>query len=315
MPDPSSTGLAPDEVAWTPRQNAGWVYEDRIDVVTTALDWYARRYRHSTGDEWRARFVAGQIRRDGEPLSAHAPLRPGDRLEYHRPPWTEPPAPRQFALLHRDTGCLAVAKPPGLQVLPAAGFLENTLLHVVRQRCGAAWSPAHRLGRGTSGIVLFTRGEAASGRVAADFRQGRLRKLYRALVQGTGLAPAFDIDQPIGAVDDAVMGRLHVASAHGRPALSRVRLVETRSAARVSLVEVEIPTGRPHQIRIHLAAAGHPLVGDPLYVAGGVRGDLSARPGDLGYRLHAAEMTLRQPDGGVLQITCRPPAILRAAGE
>jgi 23S rRNA pseudouridine1911/1915/1917 synthase len=97
-----------------------------------------------------------------------------------------------------------------------------------------------------------------------------------------------------------------------------VRVLERRS--RTSLVEVDIETGRPHQIRIHLAAAGHPLAGDPLYVAGGLP-DASNRalPGDLGYRLHALRLVLDHPvTGRRLTLECRPPAALRqtpAAGR
>ena len=107
----------------------------------------------------------------------------------------------------------------------------------------------------------------------------------------------------------------------GRPALSRVRVVERRPSGGAALVEVEIPTGRPHQIRIHLAAAGFPLVGEPLYTDGGrprepAAGREPPRPGDTGYHLHAMQVDCGHPAAHArISLYCRPPAELLHAGE
>jgi 23S rRNA pseudouridine1911/1915/1917 synthase len=106
---------------------------------------------------------------------------------------------------------------------------------------------------------------------------------------------------------------VHAATVLGKPAFSRVTVLERRADS--SLCDVRIETGRAHQIRIHLAAAGHPLLGDPLYVAGGIPApDTNAVPGDPGYHLHSAELGFRHPGTGhELVITCEPPALLRGA--
>jgi 23S rRNA pseudouridine1911/1915/1917 synthase len=144
----------------------------------------------------------------------------------------------------------------------------------------------HRLGRGTSGVVLFARDARTASAVQGAWAD--VEKIYRALVVGTPSAGVIDV--PIGLVPDRIVGQLYAASVSGKTARSHVTLVHD------SIVEVRIETGRPHQIRIHLAAAGNPLVGDPLYGVGGIRAEGStARPGDVGYHLHAWKLTLAHP--------------------
>jgi 23S rRNA pseudouridine1911/1915/1917 synthase len=138
-------------------------------------------------------------------------------------------------------------------------------------------------------------------------------KRYRALAVGEPSGNVFEITDPIGPVPHSLLGSIHGASVKGKPARSSVVVLEQREGE--FLCDVHIETGRPHQIRIHLAAAGHPLVGDPLYPAGGVpeRG-CRALPGDPGYSLHAAELTFRHPrTGRNTKITCQPPPSLRGS--
>jgi 23S rRNA pseudouridine1911/1915/1917 synthase len=103
------------------------------------------------------------------------------------------------------------------------------------------------------------------------------------------------------------LGQVHAVSSAGKPATTHVEVLEVRGDQ--SLVEARIPTGRPHQIRIHLAAAGHPLVGDPLYAAGGLPRDESpGLPGDAGYWLHAHRLGFVHPSTGRrIEIECAPP--------
>jgi 23S rRNA pseudouridine1911/1915/1917 synthase len=182
-------------------------------------------------------------------------------------------------------------------------------------------SPVHRIGRGTSGIVLFARTRDALRALTAAFAERRVTKLYRALVRGVGLPPEQQIDVPIGRVSYPPTGYLYAATADGAPSRSVCRLLHEDREQSQSLVEVRIVTGRAHQIRIHAAAVGHPLVGDPLYVAGGGPAPLVAAsraplPGDCGYHLHAHRLAFRHPSSQQLvEIVSPPPPLLRTRSE
>jgi len=269
---------------------------------------------HTPEEEWCRRIEAGAVLVDSRRAAPDQVLRRGQVVEWLRPPWDEPPAPLTFAVLFEDGDLVAVAKPPDLPTLPGGGFLEHTLLHLVRRRYPEA-SPMHRLGRGTSGIVIFVRTEAAGRAVARSWREGEVTKCYRALVVGHPPRDSFAVEAPIGPMPHPRLGTVHAVAPGGKPSRSEVRVLERREGS--SLVEVRIDTGRPHQIRIHMAAGGYPLLGDPLYAVGGTfSGGGTALPGDTGYLLHAIRLVLPHPrTGASLEVWCRPPAPLRLQAE
>lgn len=295
--------------------NKGFLHRERIapsEAGRTVLTHLSLRHARATGEQWLERITAGQVRLEEHPATSSEILSAGQCLTWERPPWIEPEVPLATAILYEDQDLLAVAKPSGLPTLPGGGeFLEHTLLALVRQRHPEA-SPMHRLGRGTSGLVLFARTPLARKLVQVAFREQALRKHYVTLCSGHPALEVFSVNTPIGEVPHALLKGLHAASANGRPSSSEVRVLERREDS--SLVAVEIHTGRPHQIRIHLAAAGHPLVGDPLYGPGGLPlPDTRALPGDLGYLLHAERLEFPHPrTGATVCIHCQPPPGLRA---
>ena len=283
-------------------ENDGYRYSERRGSAAagrTVLDWLAERYRHSTREVWRGRIGEGRVLLDGLVALPDQLLRLGATLEWSRPPWIEPEVPLGFDAVHVDEHVVVVSKPSGLPTQPAGGYLRNTLQWLVQQRWPDA-APVHRLGRGTSGLVLFARTDEARRELSATFREGRAVKVYRTIVEGSPAWDELEIDVPIGPVPHPLLGTVHAASEVGRPSRSVARVVDRRAGGTV--LDVRIFTGRPHQIRIHMAAVGHPLVGDPLYLPGGhPRPDVL--PGDEGYALCARYLEL--PAAG-------DPAIRRA---
>jgi 23S rRNA pseudouridine1911/1915/1917 synthase len=301
-------------------KNKGWTYTDRAapsDRGRTIADFYSVRYPRFTEDEWRHRFGDGQISLNGRPAGADDILSAGDLLVYSRPPWEETDVPSDFAVLYEDASVLVLAKPSGLPVFPGGSFLEHTLLHLARQRFGDDCSPLHRLGRGTSGAILFTRNGRSARILSRAMAERRIRKVYLALASGIVSQDAFTVEAPIGPVPYVPLTTVHAFNPKGRPSTSLFRVLERRTADGATLLEVTIPTGRPHQIRIHLSCAGHPLVGDPLYGTGGLplpvgKGESAAAlPGDSGYHLHSWKIRFAHPDTGQdLEVVAPPPPIL-----
>ena len=314
--------------------NNGWTYYDRITPATagqTVLAYYTERYTHSTQQAWQTRIEKGQILLDGQPVTAGTRLSTGQQLSYYRLPWQEPTAPLNFEVLYEDNHLWVIAKPSGLPVLPGGGFLEHTLLHQLRDRYPTETPiPIPRLGRGTSGAILIAKSQTARTHLSRQFRvrtisptsaipsiQPPLTKIYRALVSSSQPVPKnhFTCTYPIGKLPHNqlgyIYGRVSENAPKAMPSRSDCVVIERRSNA--TLIDVSIATGRPHQIRIHLAAAGYPLLGDPLYPVGGVPSATgTVMPGDTGYHLHAHQLRFIHPHTGhPVSITANPPNILK----
>lgn len=299
--------------------NQGWIYRDRVKPASaglTLLGYYTQTYRHSSETEWRSRIESGQIQINGQVSVADAQIDVGQTLTYHRPPWQEPQVPLTFDLLHADEDLWVVSKPSGLPVMPGGGFLDHTLLHQLKQRFPEDTPvPIHRLGRGTSGLVMLGRSPLAKSELTRQMRERKITKIYRALARGRDLPQQFTIQTPIGKIPHPSLGQIFAASPTGNFAHSECQVLKQN--ADTTLLDVQIFTGRPHQIRIHLAAAGCPLVGDPLYELGGLpqlKPDAMGRwpvPGDCGYHLHAFRLGFVHPrTGEALMIEAPPPDIL-----
>ncbi|MGA9068750.1 MAG: RluA family pseudouridine synthase [Terracidiphilus sp.] len=283
-------------------RNRGYAYTSIIgskDHGQTLLSHLAGLYPHSTPQEWQQNLNHGEVTLNGVIASGSESLTAGQTLVWNRPPWIEPDAPQHFEVLFDDTHLLAVNKPSGLPTLPGGGFLENTLLRLVQKQFPHA-NPVHRLGRATSGIVLFAKTSQAASNLETIWNEPKVQKIYRALAQNIAEHDAYEILTPIGLVPHPRLGSVWAAKSDGKPARSLAKVIarnaSTKANAGATTFEVSLHSGRPHQIRIHLASIGHPLVGDPLYgCTGQPLADLPGLPGDGGYLLHAQFLNFEHP--------------------
>jgi 23S rRNA pseudouridine1911/1915/1917 synthase len=296
--------------------NNGWTYREQVGpdaTGLTVLEFLAATRHHSTSEEWARRIERGEVEIEGRQALSDAVLQPGQTIAWHRPPWDEADVPTDYRIVHEDDSIVAVDKPAGLPTMPAGGFLNHTLLALVRARYPQA-SPLHRLGRHTSGLVLFARTRAAASELARAWRDRTVKKTYRALALGQTRTEMFVINVPIGPVPHPSLGTVQAASDAGKPSHS-VAIVLEASRDR-TLFSVDITTGRPHQVRIHLAYAGHPLIGDPLYEAGGGLKRDPGLPGDGGYLLHAERLQFAHPaSGNRMALHAPPPSLLQTRAE
>ncbi len=297
--------------------NQGWIYREKVTQQAdgcSVLDYYANRYLHSSRSEWQMRIELGQILLDGKPTTSETCLKTGQKLAYHRPPWQEPDVPLNWLTIYEDNEVLVIEKPSGLPVLPGGGFLENTLVHQLQKHYPKATPlPIHRLGRGTSGLMLLARSREARAILSEQMRLHQIKKIYRTLAIGTNIPDSLTITQPIGKIPYPYLGYIYAATNEGLSAQSQCQVLQRRDST--TLLKVQITTGRPHQIRIHLAAAGYPLYGDPLYDVGGVPRPINQGkmpvPGDCGYHLHSQQLIFIHPSqDNLINLQSSPPTLL-----
>jgi 23S rRNA pseudouridine1911/1915/1917 synthase len=205
------------------------------------------------------------------------------------------PEPQLIALdIHfEDAHLIVIDKPAGMVVHPAPGNPDGTLVNAVLGHCGASLSGiggirrpgiVHRLDKDTSGVMVVAKTEAAHQALSRDFAARRVDRAYIAFVWGVPVPPAGEIVGNIGRSATNRKKMAVVREGKGKPAITRYR-VEQAYQACAAIVQCRLATGRTHQIRVHLAHIGHPLIGDPVY--GTRAGRAVAREGAIGAQIAA----------------------------
>ena len=253
---------------------------------------------------------AGNLTSDGVPLRANTVVGPGTPLRLVVPepePLDLAPAPEiDVRVVHEDADLLIIDKPAGLVVHPSPGHSDGTLVNALLARGGAESfggiagvrrpGIVHRLDRDTSGLLMVARTDAAQASLMAQLKARRVKKTYQALVLGEVAAAVGRIEAPIGR-DPKHRTRMGVV-ADGRAATTGYRVRER--FAGWTLLELDLVTGRTHQIRVHLDAIGHPIAGDPLYGTGTSRRGPAVPGGLPRLFLHAWRLELTSPSTGEL---------------
>lgn len=283
----------------------------------TRLDVWLSRTLDEPRSRSQQRLVAGDVTVDGEVVVKSHRMTAGERVEVRPPaPPARPPAPPTVPVRYEDDDLLVVAKPAGLVVHEGAGTDGATLVDALRAAgvpLAAAGGPerpgiVHRLDRGTSGLLVVAKTDAAWHGLVAALARRDVGRRYWALVDGVPDPPVATIDAPI-ARDPARRTRFAVDPS-GKPAVTHYDL-EERFGVDAARLSVRLETGRTHQIRVHLAAVGHPVAGDTLYGAN------TARARRLGLdrpALHAERLVLAHPVTGTrLEIAEPVPEDLAAA--
>jgi 23S rRNA pseudouridine1911/1915/1917 synthase len=254
------------------------------DASRARLDaWLAARLPELSRARIQSLIEGGQVLLEGRPARASARLRPGQTISIHvPPPVPATPEPEDIPLdvVFEDAQLLVLNKPAGLVVHPGAGqprgTLVNALLRHVRDLSGVGGvlrpGIVHRLDKGTSGLLVVAKDDETHRALARQFAGRSVEKEYEALVLGIPAPRAGTIATPIGR-DPVHRRKMSIRTTRGREARSDYRVVATFDGA--SRLRVRIHTGRTHQIRVHLASIGHPVVGDGTY--GGTRAPSSRR--------------------------------------
>ena len=253
---------------------------------------------------------AGRITADGKPLAKNTRLTGRETVSVRLP---EPEAvdlvPQDIPLdvVYEDDDVIVVNKPKGLVVHPAPGHPDGTLVNALLYHCGSSLSGingelrpgiVHRIDRDTSGLIIAAKNDFAHVRLAAQLQDHTLARTYRCIVMGNLREDAGTVNAPIGRCP-ADRKKMAVV-AGGRNAVTHWMVLERYPGA--AYVECRLETGRTHQIRVHMAYIGHPILGDTVY------GNRKSVPGLRGQCLHAVGLKFIHPrTGEPVQLTCPLP--------
>ncbi len=267
------------------------------------------------------RSAAQRLLEAGQVTSRGRVLKKNDRLEAGEPLEVELPAPQPLALtaedipldiVYEDGDLIVLNKPKGLVVHPAAGHWSGTLVNALLHHCrdslsgiNGALRPGivHRIDKDTSGLLVVAKNDFAHQSLAAQLQDHSLAREYVCLVTGGMRADSGTVDAPIGR-HPTDRKRMAVV-ADGRPAVTHWQVLERFSG--YTLLKCRLETGRTHQIRVHMAHIGHPIVGDMVY------GRKKPELGQDTQCLHARAITFRHPRSGeTVTLTCPLPPYLEA---
>ena len=245
------------------------------------------------------RVKYGGVFLNGENVHMRATVQNGDRIEIRFPEEASegiPPMDLPLEILYEDAHLIAVCKPRNMPTHPSKGNSLPTLANAVMHYFGEDFTfrAITRLDRDTSGIVLIAKTQYAAARLSEDMKAGKFKKIYTAIVGGVPEEKEGRIDAPIRREREGEMRR--IVAEDGKRAVTDYQVIQVRKDGN-AVLSLRLHTGRTHQIRVHMAHIGHPLLGDFLY----------GTKSEDGYFLHCREMEIPHPiTGKILTIVSKP---------
>lgn len=264
------------------------------------IDWFLADSQDLTRSFLQKILKEGEVIVNGKSVKANYKLRKGDRIEFEIPEAVEPDIVAEdipLSILYEDADVLVVDKPKGMVVHPAAGHYSRTLVNAVMYHCKGELSGingvlrpgiVHRIDRDTTGSIIICKNDMAHNEIARQLKEHSINRRYRAIVTGVLKDEEGTIEGAIGR--DKKDRKKMAITADGKPAVTHYRVLQRFK--HYTYVECVLETGRTHQIRVHMASIGHPLLGDEVY---GRRSDKYKCEGQC---LHAMTLGFHHPRTG-----------------
>ncbi len=306
------------------------LYRVEPDAAGERLDQAVSRLADVTRSAAARLIEEGSVRVNGGSAPKNHRLRAGDEVAIELPepePCEAVPQNIPLDVLYEDGDLIVVNKPCGMVVHPAAGNPDGTLVNALLWHCGASLSGVggvlrpgivHRIDKDTSGLLVVAKHDEAHLRLADQLKGHRINRIYYAIAIGGFAESEGTVDAPIGRhpVDRKRMAVIKNGEWKSREAITHYRVLAEASqdGNRFSLIRCELETGRTHQIRVHMASIGHPLLGDPVYGGDRTQFEGRHRAWIRGQCLHAAELHFKHPRSGEeMHLRCPLPEEMKKA--
>jgi 23S rRNA pseudouridine1911/1915/1917 synthase len=268
----------------------------------TLLNYLVQRFSYLSESAWQELLRDGRISCNGACCDGSETVDTGDVIDCDLPNFEPPQVNYAYSIIYADADLLAINKPAGLRVHSGGRFVTANLIYHLRHLHQPPYPEVNlvnRLDADTSGLVLLARNKPALTNLMQQFADGLVKKTYLAVVAGCPDPSEGTIELPIGPVQEAAVPRFWINADYGKPAVTHYRTLQ-RLRPDYSLLELQPKTGRTHQLRVHLAAIGHPIAGDALYTMSDAdyldwRRNLSPKAGLQRQALHSQQLTVVHP--------------------
>ena len=291
----------------------------------TRLDQFASAHAELTRSTAARLIEEGAVTVNGKMVAKNYKVAKGDAIEINLPePEAAEALPENIPLdiVYEDDDIIVVNKPVGMVVHPAAGNPSGTLVNALLYHCGASLSGVggvirpgivHRIDKDTSGLLVVAKNDEAHLNLSAQLKEHHVSRIYTAIAIGNFREESGTVDAPIGRhpIDRKKMAVIHNSELRSRDAITHWSVMARGEADGNSftLLRCQLETGRTHQIRVHMASVGHPLLGDTVYGGANTRFEAKHRASIVGQCLHAGELHLTHPrTGKEMQFNAPMPA-------